>query len=360
MNKTINNYDFAKTPLSNLIRKITAYVVYFSMVLTLLLFVFGIVEDFGRKISVLKAINLIFNIFNTPKTAIYLYISNLFIGVFYIVCIIILAKNTLEALSPFFYLLKKEAGEQSFRLATEVLLSLFYGCIRTSVIFCIISCAFGEYQLSSSGIWLLVIAGISYVSICYLRSCLEEFSFIDCIYRTVCSAIFFIVCAFTLKYLLCHSFFNMVNGMKAASNDIYAGLDSVIVLGAVYKTIIYPILIFILQMIFFSIIYFSLSSYCITDSVKNAPIKPFLSLSIIIVLLGIIIKTATSSSSSSDIITYFNYAKENLPILLCSVSILIVSKFESVDSKKSSSVQSVENQTIEQQKDDEVNASLNS
>ncbi len=359
MNKTVNNYDFATTPLNNLIRKITAYVVYFSMVLTLLLFLFGTVEDFGRKISVLKAIDFIFNIFSTPKTAIYLYISNLFIGVFYIVCIIVLAKNTFKALSPFCYLLKKEPGEHSFRLATEVLLSLFYGCIRTSVIFCILSCAFGEYQLSSNGVWLLVIAGISYVSICYLMSSLEEFTFIDCIYRTVCSAIFFIVCAFSLKYLLCHSIFNMVNGMKAASSGIYEGLDSVIVLGAIYKTIIFPILFFILEMIFFSIIYFGLSSYCITDGIKNVPIKPFLSLSIIIVLLGIIIKTATSGSSSSDIITYFNYAKENLPILLCSVSILIVSKFESVDNKKESSVQKDNSETVEQQKNDEVNASLN-
>ena len=348
MNTSTTKFDFTNTPLNHTIRKSVAFITFFAQVLALLLFIFGIVENFRKNINVISSINLIIKIFSIPKTAIYLFISNFFIGIFYIICLIFLVKNIINYFPAFLYLLKKEPLEHSFRLAADTLVSSFNACIRIIVIYCILTCAFGEYQLSSGGSWLLIILGLCYVAICFLRSYLDDYTFVACVHRTIYSALFFIVCAFTFKYLLGHSFLNMVNGFKALSTNVYQNLESALAFGAIYRTIISPILVFIVQMIFFAIIYFGLITYYVTDSIENAPIKPFLYFSIAIVIVGVIVKLIASNSSIDNISTCRKYAKENLPLLLYSISFLMIYKFEDVTNKKQSTSKADSNENIEQ------------
>ncbi len=333
----VYNVKFEKVKGKREILLVSNCILFASQLIIATLFFGGLVDYYGVNISIIGAIDLIISVANIAVGAIFEYLLLLALGIFYIVAMVFIIKNSVASISSFVHGVfdKSEKAEAK----SESAFSSFFMLLGDTLKYCLFFIALSimtssNFEINNSGKAVLILGIIIYFSISILMLYFKFFTVKTIIYKGL--SILIMITAYIILALSLNSpsIEELIYGLRAVFGG-YLGKISVEVVFKAITLIATPILYIFAQVYAINYLFdvWDLEEYS-KNNFAYAKTNTIMGLSIAIVALSVVVGIAFGNIEITDTYILYKFIRGDLSMLLASIVLFVSFKFIKFERKK--------------------------
>ncbi len=311
-------------------------IMFFLQVALLAFFARGLVEYFGVNISVVGAVDLIFDIANMAQGAILQYLLRFALGIIYFITAIIVVKNFITSISYFIYgVLSKDKNVEATQELSFCSLFLSLGTtIKCCFLFISLSLMTSvDFKITPIGKTVLIVGLVIYILVHILLSYFKNFDIKTIVYKSL--SVITMATAFVLLTLCSNlpTFEQLILGVRIVFGGYLGEISATVICMAISLTIP-PILYIFIQSFLILFLFESWSlDYYIKILFARAKATVIMSLAITIVFVDIVITMFFNNFEVIDLSEIYNIIIDKVPLLLTSIVLFTTFNFSKFEQK---------------------------